>query len=263
MSFQKRVLLVDDDANIAWALGRVLTRKGFQVVTSADGSEAKDLLQQEEFDALVTDIQMPRMNGLALIDWAREHRPHLRVVVITGYGSPTIKELSLRRGAILYLEKPVDPDILVDVLQSTARCDSFTGRIADIDLFDYIQLMLVTRRQVIVEVMSADGRQGRLYIDEGNVTHADCGDLEGESAFHRCLGFAGGSFNTLYWQPPRRVTIEARGEHLLMDAARRKDEDSRVAGEADADPDTDFDIDALDDLWSTDTAGPEPQKDEP
>ncbi len=257
MSFQKRILLVDDDANIVWALGRVLTRKGFKVVTSGDGSEAKELLEHEKFDALVTDIQMPRMNGLALIDWAREHRPHLRVVVITGYGSPTLKELSLRRGAILYLEKPVDPAILVDVLMSTARCDSFTGRIADIDLFDYIQLMMVTRRQVIVEVMSADGPQGRLYIDEGNVTHAECDELEGESAFYRCLGFAGGSFNTLQWQAPRRVTIEARGEHLLMDAARKKDEESRDQGAPGAGSGADLDVEALDDLWDPDYVGSE------
>ncbi len=257
MSFQKRILLADDDANISWALGRVLTRKGFKVVTSGDGSEAKELLEQEQFDALVTDIQMPRMNGLALIDWAREHRPHLRVVVITGYGSPTIKELSLRRGAILYLEKPVDPEILVDVLMSTARCDSFTGRIADIDLFDYIQLMMVTRRRVIVEVMSVDGRQGRLFIDEGNVTHAECGDQEGESAFYLCLGFAGGSFNTLHWQEPRRATIEARGEHLLMDAARRKDEDNRAQELGGVSKDEELDVDSLDDLWSEDYEGPD------
>ena len=58
-----------------------------------------------------------RIGGLALIDWSREHRPRLRVVVMTAYGSPTIKELSVRKGAVLYLEKPVDPRMLVELLK--------------------------------------------------------------------------------------------------------------------------------------------------
>jgi hypothetical protein len=51
-----------------------------------------------------------------------------------------------------------------------------------------------------------------------------CGDLEGEEALYRCLGFSGGSFSSLPWREPERVTINKPGELLLLEAARRRDE---------------------------------------
>ncbi len=247
----RHVLLVDDDPELSWAVGRYLTRAGYKVLTCGDGSEALQVLESRQFDALVTDVQMPGVNGLALVEWVREHRPRMSVVVITAFGSPTIREVAMRKGAIVYLEKPLDPAVLVDVLQSSTRCDSFSGSIADIDLFDYIQLMLVTRREVVVEVSARSGGQGRLFIQEGDVVHAECDEAEGEEAFHRCLAYEGGQFTTLPWREPSRRSITERGEFLLMEAARKKDEAEHEAqeggtggGELDA---------AFDDLFGDDT----------
>jgi len=227
---KKRLLLVDDDADVVWGIGRYLTRRGFGVVTCGDGAEAVDLLTSEVFEAVVTDIQMPGLNGLALIEWINQNRPGTRVIVMTAFGSPSVQEVVKRKGAVLYLEKPVDPDLLVRVIENQSPRDSFSGVVDDIDLFDYVQLLLVSNRRALLEVVSTGGERGRLFIDGGQVRHAECGDVKGEDAFFRCLQFDGGRFASVAWREPEQDTIQRRGDHLLMDAARMKDE-SAHAGE--------------------------------
>lgn len=222
-----RLLLVDDDPDVVWGMGRYLMRRGFEVTTCGDGTEAVELLTTGSFDVVVTDIQMPGLNGLALIEWLNQNRPDTRVVVMTAFGSPTVQELVRRKGAILYLEKPVDPDLLVQVIENREPRESFSGVVDEIDLFDYVQLLMVTNRRALLEVVSTDGRRGRLFIERGQVRHAICGEEEGETAFYRCLQFDGGHFANMPWREPERDTIARRGEHLLMDAARYKDESAR------------------------------------
>ena len=219
-----RVLLVDDDTDIVWGLGRYLTRKGCTVSTCGDGAEAIELLEERRFDVIITDIQMPELNGLALVEWTRRNRPATRVIVITGFGSPSIAEVVKRKGAVLYLEKPVDPDIVLQVVTHLSPRDSFSGVVDEIDLFDYVQLVTVTRRQMVLDVRSIDGKRGKLYVDRGEICHAECDELTGEDAFFCCLSFEGGTFTTEPWTEPPNKTINRRADHLLMDAARIKDE---------------------------------------
>jgi CheY-like chemotaxis protein len=218
------ILLVDDDPGVAWALGRYFARAGFAVTTCGDGEEAIALLEYRDFDTVITDIQMPRLNGLALVDWLRTNRASTRVVVITAFGGPSIRHLSIKKGAILYLEKPVDPDLLAEALFSSTEETSFSGNIDKIDILDYLQLMMLVGRQVVLEVTSKHGGQGSIFIDSGEVRHAKCDGLEGEEALFKCLGFEGGSFVNRPWIEPEKITIRKPGDFLLMEAARKRDE---------------------------------------
>ncbi len=248
-----RVLLVDDDPEISWAVGRCLTRAKCAVVTCGNGAEAISLLREKTFDVLITDIQMPKLNGLALIEWVARHRQKIRVVAITAFGCPSVQQVVLRKGAILYLEKPFDPNILKDLVLSDQDRNTFYGNIDKIDLFDYVQLMFHTMRKVILQVKSADGDVGLLFIKDGTACHAECDKLSGEEAFYKCMAFEGGSFSTLPWREPERETIQTKGEFLLMDAAREKDETSgaikpvRVSKEKTSDSGFDFLLNTKDD----------------
>ncbi len=225
------ILLVDDDPETVWALGRYFTRAGFPVTTCGDGEEAISVLESRHFDTVITDIQMPRLNGLALVDWLRRNRSGTRVVVITAFGGPSIRHLSVSKGAVLYLEKPVDPDLLVSALSSTKEENAFSGSIDKIDILDYLQLMILTGRRVVLEVSSMDGKRGVIFIDDGEVRHAQCGLLEGEEALFKCLSFKGGSFVNLPWREPETTTINKPGDFLLMEAARKRDEEKPDAEE--------------------------------
>jgi CheY-like chemotaxis protein len=223
------ILLVDDDPEVVWALGRYFTRAGFPVTTCGDGQEAIALLESRDFDTVVTDIQMPRLNGLALVDWLRANRASTKVVVITAFGGPSIRHLSIKKGAILYLEKPVDPDLLAEALSSSKQDTAFCGSIDKIDILDYLQLMMLIGRQVVLEVSSNDGGRGLIFIDKGEVRHAQCDDLEGEEALFKCLCFEGGNFLNLPWCEPDKITIKKPGDFLLMEAARKRDEEREGA----------------------------------
>ncbi len=218
------ILLVDDDPEVIWALGRYFARIGFPVTTCGDGAEALSLLESRHFDTVITDIRMPRLNGLEVVDWLRENRPGVKVVVMTAFGGPSIRQLSIRKGAILYLEKPVEPELLAQVLASTEEADDFSGSIDNIDILDYLQLMMLTGRHLVLEVSSRDGGQGLIFIDNGHVTHAKCGNLEGEDAVYKCLSFDGGNFVNLPWTDPDKITIDKPGDFLLIEAARKRDE---------------------------------------
>lgn len=245
-----RVLLVDDDPEVVWNVGRCLARAGFTVTTCGDGAEAIPLLQAKEFESVVTDIQMPRLNGLALLEWLHKNRPDTKAVAMTAFGSRSVQQVAMSKGAVLYLQKPVDPKILIDVLRSTPEKESsFSGNVDDVELFDYVQLMLVTRRQMLLEVISRDSQRGRLYIDGGNVVHAVCGRQRGQQAFYRCMSFHSGSFASLPWADPDENSIDVPGHFLLLEAARLKDEaihEGRdpFADEEDGDPLDDFGTDA-------------------
>jgi CheY-like chemotaxis protein len=219
-----RVLVVDDDPGVIWTVGRTLTRAGLTVTTCQDGADALSLLESKEFDLMITDIQLRELNGLALLEWARANRPALKVIVITGYGSSAVKNLALSKGAYVYMEKPVDLDLLIAMISESDDKKSFSGNIDEIDILDYVQLMTLSGRQVVLEVISREGRRGLLYIDKGEVCHAVCGDLEGEEAVYSCLRFSGGSFVNLPWKKPERTTVNKPAEFLLMEAARQRDE---------------------------------------
>ncbi|MFH1117794.1 MAG: response regulator [Pseudomonadota bacterium] len=226
------ILIVDDDPEQVWALGRYFTRAGYSVTTCGDGAEAISVLESKHFDTVVTDIQMPRLNGLALVDWLRGNRPGTKVVVITAFGGPSIRRLSITKGAILYIEKPVDPDILAEAISPAKEESAFSGTIDTIDILDYLQLMMLTGRRLVLEVSSRSGSRGLIFIDGGQVIQAVCDGLEGEEALFKCLSFDGGSFVNLPWTAPEKTTIRKPGDFLLMEAARKRDE-ARAEAEGD------------------------------
>ncbi len=226
------VLLVDGDPELVWSLGRQLTRAGFRVTACGDGVEALAELRRCHYDAVITDVQLSGVNGLVLLEWVTRERKNTRVLVLSGFAAPSMRALALRMGATLYLEKPVDADLILRILSSTGGRTSFSGVVDEIDLFDYVQLMILSRRQGVVEVFSSQGEMGRIYVTAGTVCHAQCGDREGEEGFFDCLAFDGGTFVSLPWLPPNRCTITRDGECLLMEAARLKDEASKAGRSA-------------------------------
>ena len=229
MNPKPRILLVDDDPNVLWGVGRFLTRSGYTVISCPDGAEAIEVLEGSHFDAMITDIQMPRLNGLALIEWTIQNRPGIKIIAITAFGCSSVQQVLMKKGPIMYVEKPFDPKVMLDLLDNeTQTGDSFSGNVNNITLFDYIQLVFMTNRKLKLHITSTDGENGLIFIDNRTACHAECGELQGEEAFNKCLSFKGGSFVSLPFDEPKNRTIQCKGDFLLMDAARLKDESSKV-----------------------------------
>ena len=114
MTTQARVLVVDDDPVVAKSIDRVLTGKGYAVITANDGPEALWKLAHEKYDAVFTDIRMPGMSGLEVASRIKKAQPWLPVVIVTGYGSPENEALAKDLGVAGFLHKPLSPEMIED-----------------------------------------------------------------------------------------------------------------------------------------------------
>jgi CheY-like chemotaxis protein len=209
-------------------MAKVLTRAGFDVLTSDNASDCRGLLKSHEVDILIIDVLTCETMEFELISWARRTCPHIRIVAMSDF-EPSFHErrVSLNKGANLFMPKPVDDvEGLVRFLLTGEALATFTGVLDEIDIIEYIQFILQTGRQVIVEISATQGGLGKIFIDNGAILHAVCGSQEGEEALYSCLRFKGGEFSNLRWTPPDKVTINKPSPYLLVEAARRRDEAS-------------------------------------
>ena len=115
---ETKVLVVDNEQGIRDLLSIVLTRKGFVVVTAEDGERALDLLANSSFDLLLTDMKMPKMDGLALLAAARTVSPETAAVVMTAFASTETAIEAMKQGACDYLTKPFQVDEVHLVIQN-------------------------------------------------------------------------------------------------------------------------------------------------
>ena len=106
MELPIRVLIVDDDETYREVLLDSIESDELKATVASDGVEALDKLGREPFDILITDLHMPRMDGLTLLRRVREEYPHLLTIIITGYGSLESAIEAIRLGAYDYVQKP-------------------------------------------------------------------------------------------------------------------------------------------------------------
>ncbi len=112
MSALRKVLVVDDDPVVGTSFNRVLSDKGYIVITAENGAEALEKLQRDNVDLVFTDIKMPGMSGLDVAEQVRARQPWTPVVIITGYGSKANEERAKGAGVSDFLRKPLSPDMI-------------------------------------------------------------------------------------------------------------------------------------------------------
>ena len=113
MNAERRALVVDDDASIRILVARVLGRHDFAVDSARDGAEAIERILQNEYDVVVLDLMMPRIDGFAVVKYLGDHRPEMlqRIIVMSAWGHGAIDRVCPPVGR--FLEKPFDIDELV------------------------------------------------------------------------------------------------------------------------------------------------------
>ncbi len=112
-----RILVVDDEPNQLVTMARILDREGYEVRTAPNGAEALARLDDEEVDLLITDLNMPVMDGMALLGELAKRTPGPSTVVLTGYGTIQSAVEAMKQGASDYLIKPCNPDELKLVIR--------------------------------------------------------------------------------------------------------------------------------------------------
>ena len=114
MSALRKVLVVDDDPVVGLSFNRVLSGKGYIVVTAENGFEALAKLQADKYDVVFTDLRMPGMTGLDVAESVKARQPWTPVVIVTGYGSAHSEDRARAAGVSDFLNKPLSPAMIED-----------------------------------------------------------------------------------------------------------------------------------------------------
>lgn len=114
------ILLAEDEPTIRFTVSDALEQAGHKVVVAEDGQQAQSMLQDQVFDLVISDIRMPRVDGMTLFRQIRAEQPTTKVILITAYGTVQDAVNALREGAMDYLTKPFDLD---EILLRVKRLD--------------------------------------------------------------------------------------------------------------------------------------------
>src|SRR5262245_7070161 len=125
---KEQILVVDDEANLRRVLSAQLSREGYEVHTAEDGEAALSYLKEHHIDLVITDLRMPRMNGLDLLRAALRDDPTLPVVILTAHGTVDNAVEALKTGAFDYITKPFDQDEVRMVVQKALRTRALSSQ---------------------------------------------------------------------------------------------------------------------------------------
>jgi two-component system response regulator HydG len=116
-SQQPTVVIADDDKNNVLALEKVFQREGFRVITAAGGAEALATVRAGQVDVVLTDLMMPGMGGVDLLEAVKAAQPEVEVVLMTAYGTVEAAVTAMKRGAYDFVEKPVKRQVIVKTVR--------------------------------------------------------------------------------------------------------------------------------------------------
>jgi len=223
------LLLVEDDEFVRLSLARALNRAGvFSVLPAENGQHALELLDGQQVDAILTDLQMPVMDGLTLLGHLLEGGAGLPVAVMTGHRiTPDLRERLQQYGIAATFTKPIDISFLADELQRSLS-PATVGRMAGITLFGFLQLIEVEQKTGLIVVRAAS-EEGRIYFDHGRPVHAETRRAHGPEAVYEIVGWTDPKLEIFYKRTPRERTIRESLQHILMEAAQLLDESGPAA----------------------------------
>ncbi|MDI3461399.1 MAG: hypothetical protein OJF50_000220 [Nitrospira sp.] len=117
-----RALVVDDDEDVRTALVDALIKAGCSVSVACDGKQGLERIMKRKFDVIITDLQMPIMNGLALLAFIQKQSLPIPVVVVSGAGQD-LEQIAIERGAFAFIRKPFTPQTVLNMVRRATRPD--------------------------------------------------------------------------------------------------------------------------------------------
>lgn len=227
------LLIVDDDPGQLRQLARALSmrRRDLTVLTACDGMEAIEVLEVGPVDVVLTDLQMPEMNGFDLLAWLRKNQPHVPAYSMTAFPSEVTDRLALL-GSIECFTKPLDIAVVLERV-SKVLAEGARGHVRDIGLPAFLQLLEMEQKSCTLSVVSGS-QAGHLYLERGALVDARAPSLRGLDAAWAILSWPAPAI-TIQGATTAAVvrTIELPTSFVILEAMRRADEEGRSGLEDD------------------------------
>jgi CheY-like chemotaxis protein len=236
MAARKKLLLLDDDEDLLEVYREMLSRLPSQpeIHTANSGARAIALLESEPFALLLSDLNMPKMDGLQVITIVRRKFPQVRTAVMTSVIDAQFRSRAYATGIDLFLEKPNGPqemNFFLDCIESLMSRESDAGfrGVQSKSLVDIIQLECLSQSSSVLKI-THEGQTGRIWFLNGDVIDAETIGFSCEAAFHHILSWKTGNFEILPADPSRKRTIFESYHGLLLQSAQALDESQHESG---------------------------------
>ncbi len=228
-----RILIVDDDISFLSSLVDALSGEDYEVSTAADGVEALEILGKQPVELVVTDLKMPRMGGIELIGRIVNMPGFIPCIVMSAYGTPELEQKVDRRGALAFIDKPIDVGSLRQLIREILDRRPEGGFLKGLTLPSFLQLLAMERKTCTVKV-STNGDTGILFFRQGVLLDAFVGDHYGLEAAYELLAWDNTEIAIQDGCRISRRAIKIGLEGLLLESMRRRDEGARGADGSEA-----------------------------
>ena len=185
----EKILIAEDDRILLKMIARALQKHShkFEVFAARDGEEAIAVLRQEPISLVVTDIQMPRVNGIILLAYVHTYHPGLPCIVMTSYGTSRLRA-KLPKDLIRFFQKPINVDDLVRAIFATLERSEPRDTGQGVSVASFLDMINMEQISCTFEIHSPGKPKGVLYFKDGILYDAQCGDINGEAAAIELIG---------------------------------------------------------------------------
>ncbi len=187
-----KILIADDERefvdNLVEIIGSDAYLSNIEVDKAYDGYEAMEKLIKDDFDLVIMDIRMPKINGLEVMSIVKRLKPETMIFIMTGYGSEEIIRENIGKGGVKFYEKPVDINKLLEDIRDLFS-SRVKGYIEGLGVVDFLQVVELSKRSCTLRVVIDNGESGVIFIEKGKIKGAIAGDKEGKEALRLIVGW--------------------------------------------------------------------------
>ncbi len=231
MAERPKILLLDDDQELLDVYREMLSNLPSrpEVRIAASGARAIALLESEPFSLLISDLNMPKMDGLQVLTVVRRKFPHLRTAVMTSLADTQFRTRAYAMGIDLFLEKPNTPqeiDMFLQCIDSLLdRNDADTGfrGVQSKSLMDIIQMESLSHSSSVLKITNGS-LVAKIWFQNGEIIDAEAPEVKGEPAVRKVLSWKTGAFEILPAELNRSRKVHTSVQGLLLESAQAMDE---------------------------------------
>jgi len=165
----RRILMVDDEIIILKTLAVKLAEEGFDITTANSGEKAAELLNNLQFDLVITDLMMEGLDGIKVLKKSKKVSPNISVIILTGYGDLTSAIDALRLGADDYLLKPCDID---ELLFRISKCFEKQDLKKKVEMYEDILPVCMVCKKIRADSTDEPGVDKWMTVDQYLTTKA-------------------------------------------------------------------------------------------
>lgn len=205
-------LLIEDDITFCLMLKTWLKKKGIQTESASTISSAKNMIERNSYDLILSDLRLPDGSGMDVLEWTHSKKKEIPFIMLTGYADIQTAVDSIKKGAFDYIPKPINPDILLEKIQEALSSKKEVEAPVSINyikgnsalskkLYEYVDIVAPTEMSILITGESGTGKE---HI--ANLIHSksarksapfiavDCGTIPKELAASEFFGHTKGSF---------------------------------------------------------------------